>query len=152
MYFESVPHKTFYAQSARHAAYIIKNSKVEHYRAVRWKTKNGVFYAVNDMHIDGTPFFETAVIRKDKTGFTQVESITVGWIKTVEELSNYFTQAETSGFSIKVELIIGEPKDQTANFTCGCCGSWFKDSVKRQLKFDQDATYGICSKCENYYS
>lgn len=101
-------------------------------------------------------FFETALLVTDPDGKTyQVESITAGWIKTEGELANYFEKGVELPYFTKSEVnpIFGEPKgDEVAWFTCGCCGNGFKGNVARQLKFDQDSGYGICPKCEHFYS
>lgn len=101
-------------------------------------------------------FFETALIVADTDGKTyQVESITAGWIKTSEELADYFEKGVAIPYYCKSEcnLIFGQPKGtETAYFTCGCCGSKFHGNVAKQLKFDQDSGYGICPRCEHYYS
>jgi len=152
MYYESIIHQLREVANSLEAATLIKNGKLFGYEALKWTSPNGIFYAVNDAHIDDSTFGETAVIKEVNGQFIQVESITAAWIKTPEELAKSFEDAEINDFSIsKASLIIGEVKNQTAFFTCGCCGERFHDLVKKQLQFNQDAGYGICSNCSKYY-
>lgn len=152
MYFECVSHEVRQVESVAEAAKLAKSGNVPSYVALSWSSDNGTFYAVSGAHIDDCAFGETAIIKQEPNGFTQKESITVAWIKTVREVERCFAQSETSEHSRSVSFIIGKPTNQTANFTCGCCGENFRDSVKKQLTFDQDNGYGICGKCEQYYT
>jgi len=154
MYYEAIVHKLHPVASSDEAAKVIKSGNVNDWDAVSWKGSDGKNYiAVNDAHIDDSAFAETAVIRDDDGVFTQLESITVAWCKSPEEVGKYFKQVETQDFTMgKTQLIIGSPTDlQRANFICGCCGEWFKDFVKKQLTYDQDNGYGICPDCQKYY-
>lgn len=114
-------------------------------------------YAVPDGHLDEM-LSELAILREtinpENRTFQQIESITNGWIKGVEALATYLEEAELSDIIMvrKAQLIVGKPQGhEEANFTCGCCGNWFKDNVQKQLRYDQDAGYGICSKCQRWH-
>ncbi len=153
MYFETVEHKIKEVQTAKEAAELIHSGKVISYEAINWKSNNGEFFAVSDTHIDDVAFGETAILKKDNDIFYQIESITSAWVKTPEELTKLFKESEiTELFKTKCSLIIGKATTEKANFTCGCCGDWFHSSVTKQLKFNQDSGYGICPKCERFYT
>jgi hypothetical protein len=152
MFFQSKIHKVVKVNDATEAANKIKSGDVLDYHALNWQNENGDFYAVSDAHIDDSYFAETAVLMKENGLFFQLESITAAWIDSACKLAQYFKNAETDRqFKLKVDLIIDEATNQIAWFTCGCCGTGFKDSVKYQLDFDQGAGYGICKDCEKYY-
>jgi Zn finger protein HypA/HybF involved in hydrogenase expression len=153
MYFESVEHKIKQVQTAKEAAELIHSGKVLSYEAITWKNENGEFFAVSDTHIDDIAFGETAILKKENNLFYQIESITSAWVKTPEELTKIFEESETDEpIKSKASLIIGKATTEKANFTCGCCGDWFHSSVSKQLKFNQDSSYGICPKCEQFYA
>ena len=159
MYYESRVHEVVETKDAFDAAMKIKNGTIRSYQVVAWLGQRSQyrFYAIPDGHIDN-PMLELAILRKDicksASPYQQVESITNGWIKSPEELGKYFTEAENSELLMvsDAQLIVDAPKGhEAANFTCGCCGAWFKGNVKDQLRFDQDAGYGICNNCAKYY-
>ncbi len=159
MYYESRVHEVISTSDAYDAARKIKNGTFHSYQVATWTSKDRQyqFFAVPDGHLDN-PLLELAILRKEiakaHSGYQQVESITNGWIESPEVLAKYLIEAETSEWIMagNAQLIVGKPKgDETANFTCGCCGSWFEGNVKDQLKFDQDAGYGICNDCKRYY-
>lgn len=152
MYFECVKHEVKHVESAAEAAKLAKSGTIPSYIALCWKSSNGTFLAVSDTHVDDVAFGQTAIIKQEEDFFIQKESITVAWINGVKRVESCFNSSETSSTNRKVSLIIGEPTDQVAWFTCGCCGESFKDSVKKQLEFDQDEGFGICKQHEKYYS
>lgn len=92
---------------------------------------------------------ELAILDVDQ--MTQIESLTIGWVKgdklksILECCDNPYSQKKT-GLKIEEDnTITGQKK---IIFTCGCCGSGFKSTYKEQAKFDQDTGYGICPECE----
>ena len=153
MYFETRVHKVIEVADAMEAAKKIKDGTAAEYHALHWKSEHGDFYAVSDSFCAYPPFNETALIAKDNEKYYQIESISVVWVDEEKELAEIFKQAEADQpISRSVGLIIDAPKDEVAWFTCGCCGNGFRDNVKKQLAFDQDTGYGICKRCEEYYS
>jgi len=159
MYYESRVHEIISTEDAFDAATKIKNGEIRGHQVVTWLgiDKQYQFFAVPDGHIDN-PMLELAILRKEASKqdspYQQVESITNGWIESPNELGKYFLDAEVSELIMtnNAQLIVGSPKgNETASFTCGCCGTCFEANVKDQLKFDQDAGYGICSDCKKYY-
>lgn len=159
MFYESQVFKPRQAATVLEAAEMVKSGTAKNWEAVNFLVadqsgKAIPVYLVNDMDIHSSPFFETAVIIEENGKFFQVESLTVGWMKSAEELAEYIQKAVDSPFmKSKADLNIGQPDaHKTANFTCGCCGSGFRGDVKKQLQFDQDTGYGICPKCETFYS
>lgn len=87
----------------------------------------------------------------DITNNTQIESLTIGWVKgdklesILDCCNNPFSQSKTGITFDKDYNITSQPE---SGYTCGCCGSWFKSTWKIQNKFDQDSGYGICPSCE----
>lgn len=92
---------------------------------------------------------------------TQIESLTMGWVPEsgiagvqagVEAFrkccNNPFSQRPT-GLVFEGDKVVRQPESW---YTCGCCGESFKSTHSVQKKFDQDAGYGICGSCENWYS
>lgn len=155
MYYESRIYKPFPVASFLEAAEAIKERKAYTFHAITFNLspdKEVIF--VDDSHCDDSGFGEVAVILKEDGVFKQIESITAGWIKSIEVLADYFSKAVTNPCSMGIaKLNIGQAQpNATANFTCGCCGDWFKGVVEEQLKFDQDNGYGICNGCAKYYS
>lgn len=152
MYFEAIAHKVREVKDCKEAAELIKSDEVNSWTALKWSNANGTFYAVGDLQFGD--FGETAFIRESEestTGFFQTESITDAWCD-LQKLKSIFKESEKSdAIRRTVDLIIGKPKNQVAWFECGCCGKGFRDSVKRQSFFDQDAGFGICKDCEKYY-
>jgi hypothetical protein len=152
MFYESIPHVVTPVADAAEAATKIKQRIARSTEALCWQNTNGKFCVVSDSHIDDSPFAETAVLQEINSEFFQIESITAAWIDTEKELAEYFEAAMSeTAIKRKTQLIVGKPANQTAVFTCGCCGSRFRGNVKEQLEFDQDQGYGICPNCEHYY-
>jgi hypothetical protein len=151
MYYESIPQEIRKTSSAFEAAELARSGKVHANVALEWISKNGTFLAISDVHVDDPPFAETAILKKTDNGYIQVESITVAWINSLKETQLSFERSENSLLSIPANPIIGKPTNQSAWFTCGCCGEGFKDVVKEQLKFDQDQGFGICKPCQHYH-
>jgi hypothetical protein len=152
MYYEAICHKEQPVKDATQAAELIKEGKIPSYITLSWNSPNGKFFAVSDTHIDDSAFAETAIIEQKGNEFFLKDSITVGWVKSTKEVIRYFSEAETAEAHRKTQLILNEPKEEKAFFTCGCCGEYFKDSVKKQIQFDQDLGFGICNRCAGYYS
>lgn len=158
MYYETKVHKLIEVKSASEAAEKIKSQDWHSYQAIAWpaKKENCTILAVCDGHVDN-PKLELAILIKDnKTeSYTQIESITNGWIETADELEQYLVNAENEPMTVlwsPAQLIVDKPTgSEIATFTCGCCDSSFKGNIKYQLSFDQDSGYGICRKCERYY-
>lgn len=154
MFYESRTHELLQVSSPLEAAQKIKNHDVSGYQVLAYQIDGSTYLAVNDAHIDDSNFAETAVLKQLEDGtYLQIESITAAWIKTAEQLAQYFADAAKEPcLPHKANIIIGKPKgNETAYFTCGCCGEGFRGNVKAQLEFDQDAGYGICPNCEQYY-
>jgi hypothetical protein len=160
MYYEARVHELIEVISAEAAAGLIRSDKMYAYQVPCWNSQNGLYkmYAVPDGHIDN-PFLEIAILRKpssdENAPLMQVESITNGWIRSTNALAIYLQDAEKSDIVMNsnATLIVGNPKgDEQANFTCGCCGNWFSGNVQEQLKFNQDAGYGICNGCKKWYT
>ena len=152
MFYESIVHQVLDAKSANEVAEMLKSGEILSYKAIRWVDNNGEFFAVSDTHIDDMAFGETAILKKEGDDFFQIESLTVAWIKDMRELKRMLSNTANYPIHRKTQLIIDQAKDEKGWFTCGCCGAGFKDSVKKQLKFDQDSGYGICKGCQQYYS
>lgn len=152
MYYESISHEIVQVADATEAANKIKTGKTLSHQALSWESPNGRFYVVSDCHIDSDAFAETAVLQEIDSEFFQIESITAAWINSKQELARYFVNAtKFPPINRKTQLIVGKPTNQTAFFTCGCCGNGFNSNVAYQLTFDQDNGYGICTNCEKYY-
>jgi hypothetical protein len=159
MYYETKVHQLIEVKSVSEAAAKIKSPDWSDYQAIAWpaKKENCTILAVCDGHVDN-PKLELAILIKDNATerYTQIESITNGWIETAQELEQYLVHAEVdSPTAIEwahASLIVDKPTGkEKAHFTCGCYGTGFNDNVKYQLTFDQDSGYGICKKCEQYY-
>ena len=158
MYYEARIHEIIEVANAFDAAEKIKSEQIRTNQVMMWTSRDGQFlmYAVPDGHIDNM-LLELAILRKtiqkDDAPYQQVESITNGWINDAETLCKYMEEAELSDIIMKsyTQLIIGQPKgNEVAWFSCGCCGTSFKDNVLAQLAFNQDAGYGICPKCQQW--
>jgi hypothetical protein len=149
MYYESTPHTLRPVADAVEAAKLVCSGSAMAHEAIQWSANGKTYYAVSDTHIDDGAFAETAIIRADGEKYTVLESITVAWC-TLEKVSAYFLSCETQEWKLRqTQLIIGKPKpEQRAWFTCACCGNGFNDFVAIQLKFDHDAGYGICPRCQ----
>jgi hypothetical protein len=152
MFYESIPQKVVPVANATEAAEKIKTGQVYSGQALFYQSSHGKFYVVSDSHIDDRAFAEVAFIQEINGELFQIESITAAWVETTEELAEMFVSTETEpAIKSKTQLILGEPINQIASFTCGCCGQWFRGNVAHQLTFNQDQGYGICTSCEAMY-
>jgi hypothetical protein len=153
MFYESIPQKVVPVSHATEAAEKIKTGQVHSGQALFYENSHGKFYVVSDSHIDDSAFAEVAFIQEINGDLFQTESITAAWVETAEKLAEMFVSTETEpAIKTKTQLILGEPVNQIAHFTCGCCGQWFRGNVAHQLTFGQDQSYGICDSCEKYYT
>jgi hypothetical protein len=112
----------------------------------------GQIIFVDDSDPSGTGAMEVAVVDQ---GRGKIESITVGWCRTLQQVIQYFNEcldpaAEIVDKNIRVPLSESEITD--VYLECGCCGKRFHSLFERQKKFDQDTGFGICSGCEQFYS
>lgn len=155
MYYETRIYQPLNFANCLEAATAIKTRTATTYHAltIPIPNSNKQLIIVDDSHCDNY-FLEVAVIIKDNDSLQQIETITAGWIDTAKELAEYFNKAITNPYPMgKASLNLGTVKPEaTAHFTCGCCGTGFKSNVAKQLKFDQDSGYGICTGCEQWYS
>lgn len=153
MFYESRIYIPMETSGPADAAAILKGNKPPRYYALTYQTPQGIIWLVCDSHADSDGFFETAVILDNGKEKRQIESITVGWVKSETELAAMLERAVAEPFDMGLaSLNLEAPADNaTAWFTCGCCGSSFKGNVKEQIKFDQDEGYGICPSCTQYY-
>jgi len=158
MYYEARVHQIVEVASAADAAEKIKSCLIHSYQVAKWLSRDGQYfiYAVPDGHIDDM-LLELAILRQpvgqENAPYQQVESITNGWIKEAKTLGKYLEEAESSTLVMNgnAQLIVGKPNgNETAWFTCGCCGNSFHGNVTAQLAFDQDAGYGICPDCQRW--
>lgn len=85
----------------------------------------------------------------------QFESVTLSWLES--DPHQYFSDLlsrtdhymrKTLKFSITGSSIIHHQEKPQAHFECGCCGRGFQSDYDYQLKFGQDAGYGLCDRCE----
>lgn len=151
MYFAAIVHQKMELPSATAVAEAIHGRNIPDYAALSWQTSKGEFCAVADGGIND-PWLEVAIINLSTN--TQIESLTFGWAKDLEEKISLLNLCETSDFVMgavgqcRVPFSTDEDvNDIEANFTCGCCGAWFTSKIGKQLSFDQDAGYGICDPC-----
>lgn len=158
MYYEARTHEIVEVTNAMEAAIKIKSGSIQTYQVMKWTSNDGKYfmYAVPDGHIDNM-LLELAILRQEihsiNANYQQVESITNGWIDNIDILGKYLQESETSNFIMikNAQLITGNPQGhEKAWFTCGCCGTSFLANVKEQIKFDQDAGYGICDRCNSW--
>ena len=149
MYYEAIEHELKQVASAEEAAKMIKEGTALSYWALEWTNENGTFLAVSDAHIDDDPFAETAMFQKRDNEYFQIESITAAWCSEKDLKQTFLRTEKDQPINIEKDLIIGKATNQTAYFTCGCCGNCFYDLVSKQIKYDQDAGYGICDQCRN---
>lgn len=156
MYYETRKHELFPVANAMEAAITIKEGKAALFHAITYPVDgNKRIYIVSDSHIDDGSFAESAVILQvvDKE-FMQIESITAAWCQTPELLADYFNKAFSNPQNMgPANLSIGKhAPDKIASFECGCCGTGFESNPTYQEGFGQDDSYGICTKCEQYYT
>jgi hypothetical protein len=154
MYYETRTHSKRNVANATEAAKIIKAEQAQSYEALQWQNENGTFFAVSDAHINDSDFAETAMLFEKDGKYFQIESITAGWVESVDELAQIFISSEKHFFvKQKTHLIFDAPKGhEKAQFTCGCCGEWFVGNVQHQLNYNQDTGYGFCPSCEKFYN
>jgi hypothetical protein len=156
MNYESRIHQERNCPSLAEVAALIKNGTAKSFEALSINGFDGhKYFFVADAEFGS--FYETAMIRQESdSSFVQIESITAGWIKTEADLEAAFRKSMIGKPYSKwsTQLNIGSaPKNAKANFTCGCCGSFFNGNIEFQKKFDQDDGYGICDDCASkYYS
>lgn len=154
MYYEARRHERRNVESAEEAARLIheEGTDLRDYQALVWLGENGhQFAAVADGHINNI-WKEVAVIDLDES--VQIDSITFGWIGTLEEKQ----AALKACSSIEREFRMGKcrlPLDGSheqsqAWFICTCCGEDFKSTIEKQSKYDQDVGYGWCPSCEHW--
>jgi hypothetical protein len=154
MFYEARTHEALDVSDAQQAAKMIKAGTIYNYHILRFPCEGKTLLIVPD----GSPHAsdaheEVAVLLQEADGLFQIESITAAWVKTDHELAQYFIGAvkEPCGRR-KTDVIIGKPQGhETAQFECGCCGTVFTGVVQEQLAFDQDAGFGICNKCNQWY-
>lgn len=153
MFYESRLYKLHPVKDAKEGAELLFNRRIDWYQVPTWILATGEqMYLVTDGVLDSM-FDEIAVLRRELDGLLyQVESLTLAWIKPESKFKEAVERAETAKTHGIAQLILGKPDPHiTATFTCGCCGSSFTGIMLDQLAYDQDAGYGICPKCENYY-
>jgi hypothetical protein len=151
MYFQTTMHETLTVENAGDAARRIKADERRDFDACVWTAHGRRLAVVADNHCNN-PWLEVAVIDLDRG--LQLESITAGWCDE-EQLRRYFETCETDDFVFRrnVRLLLDrENGDMRASFECGCCGTDFQSTYAEQRRFDQENGYGICPKCERYYS
>jgi len=103
---------------------------------------------VDDSSPTGTGVLEVAVVDQVRG---KLESITVGWCKTLDQVVEYFREClkpDAPVVNKNVRVPLKESDIVFVSLECGCCGQPFKDSYQRQKKFDQDSGFGICKECE----
>lgn len=146
MGFESIPHYSRPVASPEEAANLIKSGQVGQ-DALIWELPEGRFAALRSGGLNN-PWLEVAVVNLD-TG-EQVESITAGWVDSVERLGQHFRDAAN-------ETVWSRPAnfcldnfglDNIAVFECSSCGRHFRSTLRFQRDFDQDEGMGICPKCD----
>ena len=149
MYFESRTNKIFDATNLNINKQTEKIKNLEICNAI--KIGNIIF--VNDENSSGTGIKEVAALYENSNKFYQFESLTIDWMND-KEIQNCIKKYADTNYLIK-EYNIESKKPTNLNdenqlnyFNCGCCGNFFKSTIKKQKIFDQDAGYGICSNCE----
>lgn len=158
MYYEGRIYVLHAVRDAHEAAQLMFGRELEWYKVPVWELESGhKMMLVADGHLDSM-FDEVAVIRQEGDRMYQVESITLGWIKSADYFEELILPCEAPNFrgddpiKRQVVLSIGEPRiDTIAGMMCGCCGAWFKGVVRDQLAFGQDAGYGFCDECSEMY-
>lgn len=96
-----------------------------------------------------SPFDELAVV--NISDGKQIESLTWAWVETNKAQALKDCAECTTVNMGPAHIPTSSQDNKQAYFTCGCCGNRFKSSIKEQVKFNQDAGYGICKSCEHYY-
>ncbi len=147
MYYESRDHTlTEEPVSLEEACRLVKTGTIMSYRIPWWRNSAGQRVGlVDDSYIDCT-FSEVAVINLDT--MRQLESITFAWCETVEKCQTHVAACQDSaGYRTAALTIDGVGQERTSTFTCSCCGTGFKSTLKLQRKYDQDSGYGYCDPC-----
>lgn len=149
MYFESSI-QTFKQVSTAQEALAVLDSKSN---AGIINSANDLILFINDSNPSGCGIHEVAVI--NQTQELQIESITWEWLKTNESkltcINGLCKPDAHIDFNMgpkKVSLNAKDIANKLQWFECGCCGTGFQDYHKTQIKFDQDAGYGICPNCQ----
>jgi len=156
MYYQAIIHKEEVIPDLNVlVSRIFGDNKAPCFHAFVLTNNDNVFYFVNDAHIDDTTFSELAVLVKEDGRYYQIESLTMVNEKQaldliLETVCAYNKNVVTH--KTKTQLLINNAEiESEAHFTCGCCGNGFRGNVIKQLAFDQDNGYGICTRCEQYY-
>lgn len=153
MYFETQMHTRRNVDGPDHAARLLHAEEVRSFEALVWRTQDGREIAVVADNHCNDPWFEAAVL--DLTNGTQIESLTIGWMKSMEQKAQYLRDCETADYVMRRDVSLpmdGEGGDTKAHFECGCCGDSFESTYDKQRVFDQDAGYGICPECCGMYA
>jgi len=146
MYFENRVNTIEAKTSLREIAAIFFGRHFSDYQAFSF----GDFVFVSDANPSGTGVLEVAVVNQ-KEG-KQVESLTVGWMKTLTEVVEAFEDSLDSDTTFKlVKVPTADSVPMRVHLECGCCGNFFRDDFEYQQQFDQDSGFGICPGCEKYY-
>jgi hypothetical protein len=110
---------------------------------------NGKNYGFSNDASNCNGITELAIL--DIDNMTQIESLTIGWVKG-DKLKSILECCDKPYSQLKTGLKINPDNtitgQQKSYFTCGCCGTEFKSTYKIQAKFDQDMGYGICPDCK----
>lgn len=100
---------------------------------------------VCDGHIN-SPKDEIAVI--DITNNIKIESLTWAWIDVSHRFAAIRTACESDLQLGKGDIpAYSQNYGKPVRFECGCCGESFISTIAEQVKYDQDAGYGICIVC-----
>lgn len=92
MYYQFRTHAALPVSSTIEAAKLIKEQQLKYYHAICCDLPQGKkAFFVDDT--DEGDFGEVAVLIQDGDSFTQVESITAGWIKSTGSLAIHFNYA-----------------------------------------------------------
>ncbi len=151
MYYEAISHRSVPVESAIEAATRIHEGNVYSCDALIWSAGDRKMCVVADGGLDH-PWSEVAVI--DLNRKLQIESITFGWIDTLDEKIQHLVECETTEFVMREARLPldSEGESNLSYFTCSCCGSSFKSTIQEQRVFDQDEGYGKCPKCLERFS
>jgi hypothetical protein len=139
MYFEARQHKKLSVADAIQAATLIHEGKAASYEVLCWTAPDGRELAAvsDDSPHSIQSFREVAVL--DMTHHQQIESITFAWIDSLQEKIKEFVACETTDFRMsnnKHVPLDGENEDRLAWFYCGCCGTDFQSTIKKQAHYD----------------
>lgn len=151
MFYESIPHVILDFVDPTLAFQYIQSGKANKWEAIQTTINNKTVVMVCDSHIDDNNFSEVALLLKKDGKFYQYESFS----KSIVDYTNVADSLATVKINdnyLPTDLLLDIKGTEIADFTCGCCGQRFTGNVAKQLEFDQDCSYGICDKCEDYYS